>query len=417
MLIAARRGGILAFGAQDTAWQIVIAVLHCIALSAMPAGAATTAQDGITADAALARAIKRVAHPLTGAPTDYDRLLQKIGDARIVLLGEDTHGTHEFYAERARITRRLIAEHGFSGVVIEADWSEAAGLSAFLTAENHPADVDLALRAFERFPRWMWRNTDFRAFVIWLRQFNLQRGAGAHPVAIHGMDLYQVSPSIGAVIAYLARTNPEAAARARDRYMCLDSGEGERPVDGVARPRWPAIDCGQPVQDQLTELASGALLPEPGVVSIADSAYLDALQNARVVRNAEEYFRALLDKPESSWDLRDTHMASSVDLLLAHLDAATGTRSRLVIWAHNAHIGDARATARGDAGGLNLAQLLRERYPGDAFSVGFTTARGTVRAATDWGGPDMRKRLRRPLPGSHAAAVACDGTAAFLPDP
>jgi erythromycin esterase-like protein len=411
--IAASRGRNPVFSARRRAWQIVIAMLHCIALSATPASAATKTQEGPAADAALARAIKHIAHPLTGAPADYDRLLRKIGNARIVLLGEDTHGTHEFYVERARITRRLIAELGFAGVVIEADWSEAAGLHAFLTETGDPADTDLALRAFDRFPRWMWRNTDFREFVTWLRQFNLQRGAGAHPVAIHGMDLYEVSPSIAAVIGYLEGTNPEAAARARDGYVCLDAGDDERQGDGAAPARWPDIDCGQPVQDQLTELASGAFLHEPDVVSIADSAYLHALQSARVVRNAEEYFRALLHQPESSWNLRDSHMASSVDLLLAHLDAVTCARSRLVIWAHNAHVGDARATARGDAGGLNLGQLLRERYPGDAISVGFTTATGVVRAATDWGGPDRSKRLRQPIPGSHAALLHATGLRRF----
>jgi erythromycin esterase-like protein len=387
------------------AWQVVIAVLHCIALSAMPAGAATNAPEGSVPDAALAQAIKRIAHPLTGAPADYDRLVQRIGDARIVLLGEDTHGSHEFYVERARITRRLIAEQGFAGVVIEADWSEAAGLRAFLTEPDHFVDAGVALRAFDRFPRWMWRNTDFRDFVAWLRRFNLQREPGAAPVAIHGMDLYEIPPSIAAVTDYLDRTDPDAAARARDRYACLDSGSDEPQGDGAAPARWPDVDCEQPVQDQLTALASGAFVHEPGVLGAADRAYMHALQSARVVRDAEQYFRALRSKPESSWNLRDTHMASSVDLLLAHLDAVTGARSRLVIWAHNAHIGDARATARGDAGGLNLGQLLRERYQDDAIIVGFMTAIGVCRAATDWGGPDYRKRLRQPIPGSHAALM------------
>jgi erythromycin esterase-like protein len=394
-------------------WQVAIVMFHCIVLAATPAIAATGTQADAAAHTALVRAIRRTAHPLTGAPADYDRLLQRIGDARIVLLGEDTHGTHEFYVERARITRRLIAEQGFAGVVIEGDWSEAAGLRAFVTDRSHAANADQALRAFDRFPRWMWGNTDFRDFLVWLRQFNLQRGADAHPAAVHGMDLYEISPAIAAVLGYLDRTSPEAAARARERFICLDAGDHERQGDGTAPPRWPDIDCGQPVQDELTELASGAFLRAPGAIGIADSAYLDALQSARVVRNAEEYFRVLRRTPESSWNLRDSHMAATVDLLLAHLDAATGARSRLVIWAHNAHVGDARATARGDAGGHNIGQLLRERYPGDTMIVGFTTATGMVRAATDWGGADMRKRLRQPIPGSHSALLHATGLRRF----
>lgn len=399
--------------AHRLVWRIA-AMLHCVALLAIPATAATSDDAPGTGDAALARAIGRIAQPLTGAAADHDQLLRKIGDARIVLLGEDTHGTHEFYVERMRITQRLIAERGFAGVVIEGDWSEAARLKPFLTQPDHAAGAASALRTFERFPRWMWGNTDFRDFIVWLRQFNRQRRMPG--VAIHGMDLYEIPPAAAAVIGYLEQIDPQAALRARERYGCLDHGNTRPQNDGSAPVRWPDIDCSQPVQEQLTELASGAFLTGTSVVDIADTAYLHALQSARVIRNAEEYFRAYPGHADASWNLRDTHMASSVDLLLAHLDAAAGARSRIVIWAHNAHVGDARATAHGDAGGLTLGQLLRERYPDDTVIVGFTTATGLVRAATDWGGPDRRRRLRRPIPGSHAALFHATGLPRFYLD-
>ena len=410
--IDARGGCCPAFGAVRAALRFAFALCLCFAWPALPGSAANRAPEEAAAEARLARAIRHVAQPLTGAPTDYDRLLRRIGGARIVLLGEDTHGTHEFYVERARITRRLIAEEGFSGVVIEADWSEASGLRAYLAGAAHPASADAALRTFARFPRWMWANSDFRDLLHWLSEYN-RRGGGA-PVSVHGMDLYEIAPAAAGVIGYLEGISPAMAERARQRYLCLDSGSDAPQEGGAAPPRWPDIDCAAPVQDQLTELTTGAFLPDAAALDLADAGYVHALQSARVVRNAEEYFRAMRRQPDNSWDLRDTHMASSVDLLLAHLDARTGRRSRLVIWAHNAHIGDARATARGESGGLTLGQLLRERYPDDTFLVGFMTATGGVRAATDWGGPDRRRRLRAPIPGSHAALLHATGLRWFL---
>ena len=411
--IAAGRGRYLLFSARHIALQIALVGFHIVALWAPPVTAGPKMEPGTVANAALALAIKDIAHPLSGAITDYDHLLRKIGNARIVLLGEDTHGTHEFYVERARITQRLIAEQGFAGVFIEGDWSEAAGVDPFLIGPDHDGDANQILRTFDRFPRWMWRNTAFRDFLVWLRRFNLERDAGTHPVTIRGLDLYEILPSVNAVIGYLARANPDAAARARERYSCLDPAAASRPEGRAAEAKWSGVGCGQRAQDQLTELASGTFLNSPAVVDMADGGYLHALQSARVVRNAEEYFRLAEVNPEAAWNLRDNHMASSVDLLLTHLDAATGARSRLVIWAHNAHVGDARATARGDAGGLTLGQVLRERYPDNATIVGFTTATGTVRAATDWGGPDRRKRLRPPVIGSHAALFNATGLPRF----
>ncbi len=384
---------------------------------AAPAWPDAGAGANVAAERALAKAIARVAHPLTGSPADYDHLLQRIGNARVVLLGEDTHGTREFYRERARITQRLIAEHGFAGVVIEGDWAEVAGLRGVTDTPQVAAGVDQALQSFQRFPRWMWRNTDFRDLVVWLGQFNLRRRGHAPAVRIYGMDLQEIAPAAAATIGYLAAADPEAAERARERYRCLDSGnasaQGEAP-----RVRWPALDCAPQVQEQLTELATVGWRTDAGGADIADAAYLHALQGARSVRNAEEYYRPQRATPEATWNVRDGHMAATIDLLLAHLDAATGMRSRLVIWAHNAHIGDARGTARGDAGFQTIGQMLRERYPEETAIVGFITATGAVRAATDWGGRDVVKRLRQPLRGSHAALLHATGVRRFylIPD-
>lgn len=373
--------------------------------------------DGRTAERELARAIRRIAHPLRNRPTDYDDLLLRIGDARVVLLGEDTHGTSEFYRERARITQRLIADHGFTGVVIEADWAEVAGLRTYVAGAPENADVAQALRSFQRFPRWMWRNADFRDLLVWLRHFNLERTSGMPAVGLYGMDFQEIAPAANAVIAYLAAFDTEAAERARQRYDCLLAPAGAATASkSPLSPRWPEIDCAQPVQEALTGLSTAGRKSDAADSELADAAYLDALQGARGARNAEEYYRPHRPTAQASWNVRDGHMAATIDLLLAHLDATNatnGARSRLVVWAHNAHVGDARLTARGDAGWQTIGQMMRERYVEGAAIVGFITASGTVRAATDWGGRDRSRRMRAPLRGSHAALLHATGLPRF----
>ena len=394
---------------------MTIALFLCWTPSIHSAPSVSSARNTVGADAerTLALAIARVAHPVAGRPSDYDHLLRRIGNARGVLLGEDTHGTREFYRARARITQRLIAEHGFAGLVIEADWTEVAGLRAYTDGAQAEADVDHALQSFQRFPRWMWHNTDFRDLVAWLGQFNRRRAAEAPAVGLYGMDLQEIAPAARTVIGYLGASNTEAAQRATARYGCLDSGDGSG-QDDAQRARWPGIDCAQPVQEQLTELSTAEWPGQTdGAGSLAGVAHLHALQSARSVRNAEEYYRPQRDTPQASWNVRDGHMAATIDLLLAQLDTATGRRSRLVVWAHNAHIGDARGTARGDAGWQTIGQMMRERYPEETTIVGFTTATGRVRAATDWGGRDGVKSLRRPVRGSHGALLHATGLRRF----
>ena len=377
----------------------------CASVGAVAAHATDIRRDSVTdksAESTDTRRIRDAAHAVGGHPSDYDALLASIGDARIVLLGEDTHGTREFYIERARITRRLIEERGFSGVVIEGDWSETLPLRDAAAGHGDASSIDHSLHAFRRFPQWMWSNTDFRDFARWLRGYNLAR-RGETPATVHGMDLYDVQGSAIAVLNSLSHIDPEAAARARASYGCLESRQTREAISATMAPQWPDIECDQAVQIPLIALMTGS--EGSGAMDIGNGAFVDLLQHARIVRNGEEYLRAMHRGREDAWDLRDTHMASTIDLLLSHLDAVSGSRSRLVVWAHNAHVGDIRATSRGKSGRISLGQLLRERYPDDTFIVGLMTAIGTVRAALEWAGPDHVMPLSTPLPTSHAALL------------
>jgi erythromycin esterase-like protein len=358
-------------------------------------------------------ALRREARPLTGDHRDYDALLALVGAARIVLLGEASHGTHEFYRERAKITKRLIAEHGFTAVAIEGDWPDAYRVNRYVQGARADPDAEAALGGFRRFPTWMWRNADALDFVGWLRAHNEGRHRRARKVGFYGLDLYSMGASIAAVIAYLDEQDPDAAARARSRYKCLqpytaDSARyGEAVLLGVGEP------CRRRVIEELVELRrrAGEFLLRDGLA--AEDEYFFAEQNAAVVANAEEYYRTMFVDHAGSWNLRDRHMADTLDQLLAHLDRHGGT-SRVVVWAHNSHVGDARATEMATRGELNIGQLMCERHGRDAVNVGFTTYTGTVTAAAEWGAPAERKRVPSALPGSYEALFHAARIPAFL---
>lgn len=362
---------------------------------------------------AILDAIRREAHPLTGDRRDYDALMALVGDARIVLLGEASHGTHEFYRERARITQRLIAEHGFSAVAIEGDWPDAYRVNRYLRGDRLDSDAEQALRGFMRFPTWMWRNADVLNFIGWLRAHNDRLHKTARKVGFYGLDLYSLAASMEAVIAYLDTQDPAAAARARARYECLQPYAGESAAYGQAVLHGVSDPCRRRVIEQLVELrrAAGAYLLRDG--PIAEDEHFFAEHNAAVVANAEEYYRTMFGDRAASWNLRDRHMADSLDQLLAHLDRHGGT-ARVVVWAHNSHVGDARATDMAQRDELNLGQLMRERHAGDVVNVGFSTYAGTVTAASDWGAPAERKHVRRGLPNSYEALLHASRIPAFL---
>jgi erythromycin esterase-like protein len=354
-----------------------------------------------TASPPVAPALDSAAHPLTGAARDYDPLLELIGDARIVLLGEASHGTHEFYRERARITRRLIEEKGFTLVAVEADWPDAYRVNRWVRARSEAGGAIESLDGFQRFPRWMWRNRDVLEFVTWLREHN----DAAQPAAragFYGLDLYSLFASIEAVLGYLDQVDPEAARRARYRYGCFEQFAEDTQAYGYAANFALSRSCEDDAVAQLVDLRRRAAELSERDGRIPEDEFFFAEQNARLVANAEEYYRTMFQGRVSSWNLRDRHMAETLDALLSHFDRKGG-RNRIVVWEHNSHIGDAQATELGESGEWNVGQLARERYGGDAILIGFSTYSGTVTAASDWDQPAERKRVRPALPGSFEA--------------
>jgi erythromycin esterase-like protein len=343
--------------------------------------------------------IDRRAIALTGSSQDYDELIARVGDRRLVLLGEASHGTHEFYRERARITQRLIDERGFDAVAVEADWPDAQRVNRYVLGRSSDPDARTALSDFRRFPAWMWRNNDVVDFVAWLRARNDAHGPEAK-AGFYGLDLYSLAASMEAVVAYLDAVDPVAARAARWRYSCFDHVGGQGPEYGHAVALDVMVPCEDEVVAQLLDLRSRsvAILSRDGMT--AEDEFFVAEQNARLVHDAERYYRAMYRGRVSSWNLRDRHMAGTLDALLDHLDRRR-PGSRIVVWAHNSHIGDARATEMSRRGELNLGQLARTAHPDQSFLVGFTTDHGTVTAASEWGGPAERKRVRPAMADSH----------------
>jgi erythromycin esterase-like protein/predicted phosphoribosyltransferase len=336
-----------------------------------------------------------------GAPADHV-LFDFVGDARLVLIGGATHGTSEFYAARAYMTRRLIEERGFCAVAAEADWPDAYRINRFVRGEGTDTTAEEALRGFERFPPWMWRNTDVLDFLNWQRRHNDRLGGGQrYKTGFYGLDLYSLYRSVHEVISYLDRVDPAAAARAHERYACFDQFRGDdAQVYGFAAAFGAGEECEHAVVEQLVDLQRHAAEYARRDGLIAEDEFFHAEQNARTVQAAEEYYRTLFSGRVSSWNLRDRHMTGTLEALTGHLTQQRGSPAKIVVWAHNSHIGDARATESAAGGELNVGQLIRERHPGDCRLVGFTTYTGTVTAADGWEGPAEREWVRPALPDS-----------------
>ncbi len=348
--------------------------------------------------------LRRAAHSVTGALDDYESLLSLVADRRLVLIGEASHGTHEFYRERARLTRRLIDDLGFTVVAVEGDWPDAYRVNRYVMGMSNDADAEASLRGFLRFPTWMWRNQDVLGFVQWLRARN---DALAHPGAkarFYGLDLYSLRTSMEAVVAYLEQVDPSEAERARQRYSCFDHVGGEGQVYGYALAYQDATPCENEVVAQLVELQSRSELYLRRDGWVADDEQFYAEQNALLVRDAEEYYHQMYRAEVSSWNLRDQHMAGTLDALIEHLDRQYGA-TKVVVWEHNSHVGDARATAMGARGEFNVGQLARQRYGGEVALIGFTCFDGYVTAASDWGESAERKRVRQARPDSYEALL------------
>ncbi len=306
--------------------------------------------------------LARAAHPITGEPADYDELLERIGDKRFVLIGEASHGTHEFYRERARITRRLIDEKGFTVLAVEGDWPDAYRVNRFVTGVSKDPDAESALLGFRRFPTWMWRNTDVLQFVQWLKARN---DAQAHPdmkVRFYGLDLYSLRASIEAVIEYLDGVDADEAKKARRRYACFDHVGADGQAYGYAIAYQGALPCENEAVAQLLELRrrSELYLRRDGWSAEDEQFYAE--QNARLVLDAENYYHQMYRAEVSSWNLRDEHMADTLEALVSHFDRRReGTK--VVVWEHNSHVGDARATSMAERGEFNVGQLVAKAPP------------------------------------------------------
>jgi len=320
---------------------------------------------------------------------DIEPLMGRIGAARVVLIGEASHGTSEFYRMRARITRELIEHHNFSFVAIEGDWPDAARIDQYVRHFKAPASE---WTAFARFPSWMWRNQEVAEFVEWLRTHNAGIAAQDR-AAVHGLDLYSLYTSIQAVLDYLDTVDPDAGRAARQRYGCLAPWQDEPAVYGQAAVTGQHPSCEPAVTAILTQLLKKRhLYAEAG-----GERFMDAVQNARLVANAELYYRTMYYGSRASWNLRDSHMFETLQNLLKF----HGPASKGVVWAHNSHVGDSSANDMAKRGEFNIGNLCRREFGAACFSIGFGTDHGTVAAASNWDEPMQIKTVLPALPGSY----------------
>ena len=342
--------------------------------------------------------------PLLDDEEAFGALFDRFGDAKVVLLGEATHGTSEFYRARAAITRRLIERHGFTIVAVEADWPDAARVDAYVRHRPVPDGDDAA---FERFPTWMWRNEEVADFVIWMRDHNRDRPEEGR-AEFRGLDVYSLNSSIRAVLDYLEGVDPDAAREARGRYGCLSPWQSDPARYGRAVFTGQKKPWDEALLRQLHTILDKRM---EYLEANGGEAFFDAVQNAKIVHAAEHYYRIMYEGATESWNLRDRHMFETLQSLLARRDNA-----RAVVWAHNSHIGNAAATAMGWQGEFNIGELCRKAYGGDAVLVGFGTDRGTVAAASDWDEPMEVKDVRPARPDSHERIFRDAGLGRFLTD-
>ena len=361
-------------------------------------------RGGQVSERGLGALLRECAEPLEDIDrADLGRFLERTASARLVLLGEATHGSSEFYRMRARITRELVERHGFDVVAVEADWPDAARVDRYL---RHLPPSASPWKPFSRFPTWMWRNEEVRTFAEWARRHNQGVADPERRVGFYGLDLYSLFTSADAVIRYLESVDVEAARSATQRYGLLTPWQSDPAAYGLAAVSGRYASCEDEVVRMLKEMLERRL-----EYSAKDGErFLDAVQNARVVANAERYYRVMYWGSVESWNLRDQHMFDTLSELLAF----RGPQSKAVVWAHNSHLGDASATEMGARGEHNLGQLCRRAWGNRAYLVGFGTDHGTVAAATDWGGPMEVKTVRPAHPQSYEALGHASGVPAFL---
>ena len=366
------------------------------------AGAAPAAAQVQTAAAAIAEA----ARPIAGTDEDYADILAATAGVRRFMLGESTHGTTEYYRERARLTEMLIRTHGVNAIAIEGDWSPTWRVNLYVRGMGTDRSPAEALSGFTSFPQWMWPNTDFAAFVERLRAYNLQQPE-AQRVGLYGMDVYDIFDAADAVVAYLRARDAAAATRVERLYRCF------RPYRRSTTDYGEATLGGRASCQDEAEDAAGIVraLPRPSGLAEAEQ-HFAAVRAAASVQAGEEYFRIAYGGT-LSWNARDRSMERNVEAIAAHAEAQTGRPGKVVMWSHNSHTGDASATDMRNRGELNLGQLMRERHGEAAFLVGFFAHEGTVFAAPEWGGRGRVYDMRPALPSSHAALFRGSGVPAF----
>lgn len=349
--------------------------------------------------------LEKNAVPLTGAMSDYDAIINAAADKQFVLIGEASHGTKEFYAIRAEITKRLIQEQGFEAVAVEADWPDAYNVNRYVSSASAEGTPQEALATFERFPTWMWRNEEVLNFITWLHDWNhkfaLSDANKKYFTGFYGLDLYSLNASIHAVIGYLDQIDANAARRARERYGCLYHFMDNPQDYGLAVQSEPADSCEEEIVSQLVDLhrKEHDYLERDGLD--AEASYFYAAQNAKVVKNAEHYYRSMFTGKANSWNVRDEHMFDTLKDLSNHLGKTRKQKPKIVVWAHNSHIGNAAATEMGKYGETNIGKLVLDAYGAQSLRVGFSTSHGTVTAATNWDEPPETKNVNLPFPGSY----------------
>ena len=361
--------------------------------------------SGKTSDnASIGKLIREMAEPIEDIESSsVDAFLERVGDARLVLLGEASHGTSEFYRMRAQISKALIERRGFDFVAVEADWPDAARVDDYVLGDRPRSS--LAFTPFSRFPTWMWRNEEVHDFIGWLRARNLAQPERADRVGFHGLDLYSMFTSIAAVLSYLDEIDPDAARVARARYGALTPWQ----KDPAAYGRAVLVGRYASSEDAVVSMLRDMLERRLDYARKDGERFFDAAQNARVVADAERYYRAMYYGSATSWNQRDSHMFDTLQALFKFY----GPDSRGIVWEHNSHVGNATATELSTRGELNVGQLCRETFHERVYVVGFGTDHGTVAAASDWDGPMQRMRVRPSHPDSYERLFHDSGVPAF----
>ncbi|HYF97794.1 MAG TPA: erythromycin esterase family protein [Coxiellaceae bacterium] len=333
-------------------------------------------------------------------PNTFDSLIKLVGDSRIVLMGEASHGTEEFYNARIELTKRLILENEFNAIAIEADWTSAIPICHYLKGISEDSAED-SLSEFKRFPEWMWRNTTIPPFLQWLRNHNDGYSSDQAKIGLYGLDLYCLNNSMQAVIDYLKHYDEAAANIAMQRYACFDHHVADPQQYVYLVENKLKTPCVKEVSNQFLDMQHLAFTRLTKNLSDKTDALFYALQNARLVKNAEHYYRALFESNQLSWNIRDQHMAETVQNLIAYLEDKLNKPAKIIVWAHNSHVGDARATEMSAKGELNLGQIVREQFNLSSCLIGFSTYSGKVTAADNWGSEGQCKTIQPALRGSY----------------